>query len=50
MAAVSTRSFKFGQIFINESVIFFKSKLSCAFVNIKPVVPGRILKSSRLLK
>ena len=41
--ASQSRTFKFGKILIHEGVVFFKSKLSYAFVNIKPVVPGRIL-------
>eukprot|EP00794_Sanderia_malayensis_P006356 gene6356-7084_t len=43
MAAIATKSFKFGQHFINEGVVFFRSKLSFAFVNIKPVVKGHVL-------
>ncbi|XP_065066823.1 bis(5'-adenosyl)-triphosphatase-like [Rhopilema esculentum] len=39
-------SFYFGQHVIHESVVFFRSKLSFAFVNIKPVVPGHVLVSS----
>lgn len=36
---------KFGQIILSPSVIFFRSKLSFGFVNIKPVVPGHVLVS-----
>lgn len=36
---------KFGQIVLSPSVIFFRSKLSFGFVNIKPVVPGHVLVS-----
>eukprot|EP00112_Aurelia_sp_Birch-Aquarium-sp1_P017687 Seg4127.5 transcript_id=Seg4127.5/GoldUCD/mRNA.D3Y31 product="Bis 5'-adenosyl-triphosphatase" protein_id=Seg4127.5/GoldUCD/D3Y31 len=46
MAASKLHSFKFGQHLIHEGVVFFKSTLSYAFVNIKPVVPGHVLVSS----
>lgn len=36
---------RFGQIVLSPSVIFFRSKLSFGFVNIKPVVPGHVLVS-----
>lgn len=34
---------RFGQHLIKPSVVFFKTELSFALVNRKPVVPGRIL-------
>ena len=47
MAGSSSRGLKFGRHIVNESVIFFKSTLSFAFVNIKPVLPGRIFHSDK---
>ena len=37
--------YRFGQHFIKSSVVFYKSKLSIGFVNIKPVLPGHVLVS-----
>ena len=36
-------AFKFGKYFLSPNVVFYKSSLSFAFVNRKPVIPGRIL-------
>ncbi|KAG8436405.1 hypothetical protein GDO86_007487 [Hymenochirus boettgeri] len=36
-------SLRFGQHLIKPSVVFFRSELSFAFVNRKPVVPGHVL-------
>ncbi len=36
-------AFTFGKIAISRSVVFLETKLSYAFTNRKPVVPGRIL-------
>lgn len=36
---------RFGQIILSPSVIFFRSRLSFGFVNVKPVVPGHVLVS-----
>lgn len=38
-------AFRFGSIILSPSVVFFRSKLSFGFVNIKPVVPGHVLVS-----
>ena len=38
---------KFGQHVIQQSCVFWESKLSFAFVNIKPVLPGHILVSPK---
>ncbi|XP_071817909.1 bis(5'-adenosyl)-triphosphatase-like isoform X1 [Apostichopus japonicus] len=40
---VNMATFRFGQHIVQSSAVFFKSKLSFAFVNRKPVVPGHIL-------
>ena len=40
---ISMASLRFGQHLITSSQIFFQSSLSFAFVNIRPVVLGRIL-------
>eukprot|EP00004_Rigifila_ramosa_P020207 TRINITY_DN5231_c0_g1_i2.p1 TRINITY_DN5231_c0_g1~~TRINITY_DN5231_c0_g1_i2.p1 ORF type:complete len:124 (+),score=20.94 TRINITY_DN5231_c0_g1_i2:74-445(+) len=37
--------FSFGRISIPASQIFFRSRLSVGFVNIKPVLPGHVLVS-----
>lgn len=37
--------FRFGRIILEPTVVFFRSKLSFAFVNIKPVLPGHVLVS-----
>ncbi|XP_068749442.1 bis(5'-adenosyl)-triphosphatase-like [Montipora capricornis] len=42
---MASRGFNFGRIILEPSVIFFRSKLSFAFVNIKPVLPGHVLVS-----
>ena len=34
--------FKFGTHVIKSSIVFFQSRLSYAFVNRKPILPGRI--------
>lgn len=36
-------TYRFGHVIIKESAVFIKTKLSYAFVNIKPVVPGHVL-------
>ncbi|KYQ92451.1 hypothetical protein DLAC_06433 [Tieghemostelium lacteum] len=36
-------TFYFGQYLIRQSEIFFKSELSVALVNLKPVLPGHVL-------
>lgn len=36
-------TYRFGQHLIKSSAVFFKSNLSFAFVNRKPVVPGHVL-------
>ncbi|XP_030828426.1 bis(5'-adenosyl)-triphosphatase [Strongylocentrotus purpuratus] len=38
-------SYTFGQHLIKSSVVFFRSRLTFAFVNRKPVVPGHVLVS-----
>ncbi|XP_072177199.1 bis(5'-adenosyl)-triphosphatase-like [Diadema setosum] len=38
-------TYTFGQHVIKSSVVFFRSRLSFAFVNRKPVVPGHVLVS-----
>ncbi|XP_020909764.1 bis(5'-adenosyl)-triphosphatase [Exaiptasia diaphana] len=42
---MASNTMRFGQIVLSPSVIFFRSKLSFGFVNIKPVVPGHVLVS-----
>ena len=39
------QSFNFGRIFLQPSVVFFRSQLSFGFVNRKPVLPGHVLVS-----
>ncbi|XP_070557945.1 bis(5'-adenosyl)-triphosphatase-like [Ptychodera flava] len=39
------KTYQFGHAIIKSSCVFFKSRLSFAFVNIKPVVPGHVLVS-----
>ena len=39
----SEESYRFDEHIIKASVVFFRSKLSYGFVNIKPVVPGHVL-------
>ncbi|XP_031553245.1 bis(5'-adenosyl)-triphosphatase-like [Actinia tenebrosa] len=39
------KAFKFGSIILSPSVVFFRSKLSFGFVNIKPVLQGHVLVS-----
>lgn len=41
----SQPSYTFGQIKINSSQIFYRSKFSIAFVNHRPVLPGHVLVS-----
>ena len=36
-------TYQFGHVNLESSCVFARSSLSYAFVNIKPVVPGRIL-------
>lgn len=43
-----TFHYQFGQHSIGCGQVFYKTALSFAFVNIKPVLPGRILKKIRL--
>ena len=42
--------FKFGQHVIKKSCVFWESKLSFAFVNIKPVLPGHVLISPKRIE
>ena len=42
---MAATSFNFGRILLQSSVVFFRSKLSFAFVNRKPVLPGHVLVS-----
>ena len=39
--------YRFGQHVIKKSCVFWETPLSFAFINIKPVVPGHILISSK---
>ncbi|VDP28243.1 unnamed protein product [Schistosoma mattheei] len=41
--AIQSVDFKFGPHIIKSDCVFYQSKLSFAFVNISPLVPGRIL-------
>ena len=41
----ATNDFRFGKHFLKSSVVFFRSKFSIGFVNIKPVLPGHVLVS-----
>lgn len=41
----ATGGYRFGQHFLKSSVVFFRSKFSIGFVNIKPVLPGHVLVS-----
>ena len=41
---------KFGQHVIQQSCVFWESKLSFAFVNIKPVLPGHVLVSPKRIE
>ncbi|XP_046841187.1 bis(5'-adenosyl)-triphosphatase-like, partial [Xenia sp. Carnegie-2017] len=44
LANMANETFRFGQhIIIKASVVFFRSKLSIGFVNIKPIVQGHVL-------
>lgn len=42
---MAATTFNFGRILLQPSVVFFQSKLSFAFVNRKPVLPGHVLVS-----
>ena len=42
---MAAKTFQFGRIVLQPSVVFFHSKLSFAFVNRKPVLPGHVLVS-----
>lgn len=42
---MAASGFRFGQHIIKPAVVFFESKLSIGFVNIKPVLPGHVLVS-----
>ena len=37
------KSYQFGQVSVPASAVFYRTALSYAFVNRKPVLPGRIL-------
>ena len=43
MNANTSENFLFGRFQIPESHIFYRSKLSTAFVNLRPIVPGHVL-------
>ena len=34
---------RFGSSLLSPSIMFLQTNFSCAFTNIKPIVPGRIL-------
>jgi len=38
---------RFGQHLLNTTEIFFRSELTIAFVNLKPILPGHVLVSPR---
>ncbi|XP_077984468.1 bis(5'-adenosyl)-triphosphatase-like isoform X1 [Glandiceps talaboti] len=42
---MAMKTYQFGQHIIKASCAFFKSRLTIAFVNIKPVLPGHVLVS-----
>lgn len=42
---MAAKTFSFGRIHLQPSVVFFRSRLSIAFVNRKPVLPGHVLVS-----
>ena len=42
--------FKFGQHIIQQSCVFWESRLCFAFVNIRPVLPGHVLVSPKRLE
>lgn len=42
---MAAKTFSFGRILLQPSVVFFRSRLSIAFVNRKPVLPGHVLVS-----
>ena len=45
LSKMAGTSFNFGRILLQPSVVFFRSKLSFAFVNRKPVLAGHVLVS-----
>lgn len=42
----SQKNYQFGYLSIKSTQVFYRSKLSYAFVNIKPVLPGHVLVAS----